>query len=146
MENYFNQSVWGVNSNGFKQFERGKSGVFGVDLPECSPLTANFSRLAHRLRRSRGLTLLGWEGSYGEGGCSALSKATNWRAEGAIRPMVVARKARGGNRTPRGAQTQSIQVSFLQTCRQQLQPASPLIQNLLCSSQPKVLGLPAPTR
>jgi len=73
-------------------------------------------------------------------------EATNWRAEQAIRPMVVARKVWGGNRTPRGAQTQSILVSFLQTCRQQLQSASPLIQSLLCSPQPKVLRLAAPTR
>jgi transposase len=73
-------------------------------------------------------------------------EATNWRAEQAIRPMVVARKVWGGNRTARGAQTQSILVSFLQTCRQQLQPASPLIQSLLCSPQPKVLRLAAPTR
>jgi transposase len=73
-------------------------------------------------------------------------EATNWRAEQAIRPMVVARKVWGGNRTPRGAQTQSILVSFLQTCRQQLQSASPLIQRLLCSPQPKVLRLAAPTR
>jgi transposase len=34
-------------------------------------------------------------------------EATNWRAEQAIRPMVVARKVWGGNRTARGAQTQS---------------------------------------
>ena len=74
-------------------------------------------------------------------------EATNWRAEQAIRPMVVARKVWGGNRTARGAQTQSIfLVSFLQTCRQQLQPASSLLQSLLCSSQPKVLDLAAPTR
>ena len=73
-------------------------------------------------------------------------EATNWRAEQAIRPMVVARKVWGGNRTARGAQTQSILVSFLQTCRQQLQPASSLLQTLLCSSQPKVLDLAAPTR
>jgi transposase len=73
-------------------------------------------------------------------------EATNWRAEQAIRPMVVARKVWGGNRTARGAQTQSILVSFLQTCRQQLQPASSLLQNLLCSSQPKVLDLAAPAR
>ena len=66
-------------------------------------------------------------------------EATNWRAEQAIRPMVVARKVWGGNRTPRGAQTQSILVSILQG-RQQLQSASPLIQNLLCSSQPKRLS------
>lgn len=68
-------------------------------------------------------------------------EATNWRAEQAIRPMVVARKVWGGNRTARGAQTQSILVSFLQTCRQQLQPVSSLLQSLLCSSQPKVLDL-----
>ena len=73
-------------------------------------------------------------------------EATNWRAEQAIRPMVVARKVWGGNRTARGAQTQSILVSLLQTCRQPLQPASPLIQSLLRSSQPKVLDLAASTR
>ena len=72
-------------------------------------------------------------------------EATNWRAEQAIRPMVVARKV-WGNRTARGAQTQSILVSLLQTCRQPLQPASPLIQSLLRSSQPKVLDLAASTR
>jgi transposase len=68
-------------------------------------------------------------------------EATNWRAEQAIRPMVVVRKVWGGNRTARGAQTQSILVSILQTCRQQLQPVSSLLQSLLCSSQPKVLDL-----
>ena len=68
-------------------------------------------------------------------------EATNWRAEQAIRPMVVVRKVWGGNRTTRGAQTQSILVSILQTCRQQLQPVSSLLQSLLCSSQPKVLDL-----
>jgi hypothetical protein len=36
--------------------------------------------------------------------------------------------------------------NFLQTCRQQLQSPSPLIQSLLCSPQPKVLRLAAPTR
>jgi transposase len=73
-------------------------------------------------------------------------EATNWRAEQAIRPMVVARKVWGGNRTARGAQTQSILASFLQTCRQQLQPASSVLQTLLCSPQPQVLDLIAPTR
>jgi hypothetical protein len=47
VENYFNKSVWGVSSNGFKQFERVKSVSFGVDLPEvcanCAPLTVQFS-------------------------------------------------------------------------------------------------------
>lgn len=46
--------------------------------------------------------------------------ATNYRAEQAIRPMVVTRKVWGGNRTEQGAHTQSVLVSILQTCRQQL--------------------------
>src|SRR5438876_9848770 len=44
-------------------------------------------------------------------------EATNWRAEQAIRPMVVTRKVWGGNRTPAGAKTQSILLSILQTGR-----------------------------
>ena len=71
-------------------------------------------------------------------------EATNWRAEQAIRPMVVARKVWGGNRTPRGAQTQSILVSILQTCRQQLRPVSSFLQKLICSPQPKVMDLTLP--
>ena len=51
-------------------------------------------------------------------------EATNWRAEQAIRPMVVTRKVWGGNRTARGAYTQGILVSILQTCRQQLRSPS----------------------
>jgi len=35
-------------------------------------------------------------------------EATNYRAEQAIRPMVVTRKVWGGNRTPPGAHTQSV--------------------------------------
>jgi transposase len=35
-------------------------------------------------------------------------EATNYRAEQAIRPMMVTRKVWGGNRTPRGAHTQSV--------------------------------------
>jgi hypothetical protein len=57
--------------------------------------------------------------------------------------MVVARKVWGGNRTARGAQIQSILVSCLQTCRQQLQPAPSLLQTLLCSSQDSALFLSA---
>jgi hypothetical protein len=37
--------------------------------------------------------------------------ATNYRAEQAIRPMVVTRKFWGGNRTEQGAHTQSVLVS-----------------------------------
>lgn len=44
--------------------------------------------------------------------------ATNWRAEQAIRPMVVTRKVWGGNRTRLGADVQQTVVSVLQTCRQ----------------------------
>jgi transposase len=73
-------------------------------------------------------------------------EATNWRAEQAIRPMVVARKVWGGNRTSRGAQTQSILVSILQTCRQQLRSASSILQKLICAPQPKALDLTVPTR
>jgi transposase len=70
--------------------------------------------------------------------CSGL-EATNWRAEQAIRPMVVTRKVWGGNRTPAGARTQSILLSVLQTCRQQNRHALPLLTHLLCSPQPQIL-------
>lgn len=73
-------------------------------------------------------------------------EATNWRAEQAIRPMVVTRKVWGGNRTPAGARTQSILVSILQTCRQQGRRSTQALQQLLCSPQPKILDLTAPTR
>ena len=68
-------------------------------------------------------------------------EATNWRAEQAIRPMVVTRKVWGGNRTPAGARTQSVLLSVLQTCRQQLCPVVPLFIRMLCSSQPHALNL-----
>ncbi len=45
--------------------------------------------------------------------------ATNWRAEQALRPAVVNRKmSGGGNRTPRGAQTQQILTTVLRTADQ----------------------------
>lgn len=68
-------------------------------------------------------------------------EATNWRAEQAIRPMVVARKVWGGNRSPRGAQTQGILLSVIQTCRQQNRAVLPVLQQLLCSPQPKPFNL-----
>jgi transposase len=68
-------------------------------------------------------------------------EATNWRAEQAIRPMVVTRKVWGGNRTLRGARTQSVLVSILQSCRQQLRPVSSFLQRLVCSPEPKALNL-----
>lgn len=72
--------------------------------------------------------------------------ATNWRAEQAIRPMVVTRKVWGGNRTPAGAITQSILVSILQTCRQQGRRGTQTLRQLLCSPQSKILDLAAPKR
>ncbi len=68
-------------------------------------------------------------------------EAANYRAEQAIRPMVVARKVWGGNRTARGAHTQSVLVTILQTCRRQLRSATAFLQQLLCLPQPKSLDL-----
>ncbi len=73
-------------------------------------------------------------------------EATNWRAEQAIRPMVVTRKVWGGNRTSRGAHTQGVLVSILQTCRQQLRSPSSVLRNLICSPQPIALDLTPSTR
>jgi transposase len=46
-------------------------------------------------------------------------QATNWRAEKAIRPAVVSRKNRRGNRTRDGADTQEILISVIRAARQQ---------------------------
>ena len=62
--------------------------------------------------------------------------ATNWRAEQAIRPMVVNRKVSGGNRSERGAETQEILSSIVQTARlRELDPRDVLV-DLLRSPQP----------
>jgi transposase len=64
--------------------------------------------------------------------------ATNWRAEQAIRPMVVNRKVPGGNRSERGAETQEILSSVVQTARlRELDPRDVLV-DLLRSPQPTV--------
>jgi transposase len=44
--------------------------------------------------------------------------ATNYLGEQALRPAVVNRKVWGGNRTPAGANAQTITMSVLQTCSQ----------------------------
>jgi transposase len=67
--------------------------------------------------------------------------ANNYRAEQAIRPMVVTRKVWGGNRTEQGAHTQSVLVGILQTCRQQLRPATAFLQQLLHLPKPQPLEL-----
>jgi transposase len=72
--------------------------------------------------------------------CEGL-EATNWRAEQAIRPLVVARKVWGGNRTQVGARTQSILSSLLQTCRQQMRSFASFVHDLVCSPQPHVIDL-----
>jgi transposase len=90
-------------------------------------------RFANHLRREREamFTFL-----YGPG-----LEATNYRAEQAIRPMVVTRKVWGGNRTENGAHTQSVLVSILQTCRQQLRPATGFLERLLHLRTPHALDL-----
>lgn len=73
--------------------------------------------------------------------------ATNWRAEHAIRPAVVNRKICGGNRTPRGAQTQEILASVIRTARQRLVDLTELFTTLLRSPRPTVpKALQAPPR
>jgi transposase len=55
-------------------------------------------------------------------------QATNWRAEHAIRPAVVCRKAWGGNRTWTGAQTWQVLTSILATAAaQQRDPVALLV-------------------
>jgi transposase len=71
--------------------------------------------------------------------------ATNNFIEAAIRPMVVARKTWGGNRTWNGARTQQILVSVLRTCWQQGQDTFHQLVTLLRSPQPMRLDL-APAR
>lgn len=64
--------------------------------------------------------------------------ATNWRAEQAIRPAVVNRKVSGGNRSERGATTQEILSSVVQTARlRDLDPRDVLV-DLLRAPQPTV--------
>ena len=64
--------------------------------------------------------------------------ATNWRAEHAIRPAVVNRKICGGNRTPRGAQTQQILTCVVRTARQRLIDVTECFTTLLRRQQPTV--------
>ena len=64
--------------------------------------------------------------------------ATNWRAEQALRPAVVNRKVSGGNRSQRGAGTQQILSSLVQTVRLRgLDPRDVLVE-LLRAPKPVV--------
>jgi transposase len=69
--------------------------------------------------------------------------ATNWRAEQALRPAVVNRKVWGGNRTPAGAEAQSILMSVLRTCRQQQRNSLEFISQVLCGHPQQLALLPA---
>ena len=70
--------------------------------------------------------------------------ATNYRAEQAIRPMLVTRKTWGGNRTATGAHTQSVLASVLQTCRRQFRSAIDVFQRLFRSPKSLTLDLTLP--
>ncbi len=67
--------------------------------------------------------------------------ATNWRAEQAIRPAVVARKVWGGNRTWHGAMTHENIISFLRTASQQGLDSAKVLAPVLTSKAPKVAAL-----
>ena len=62
--------------------------------------------------------------------------ATNWRAEQAIRPAVVNRKNRGGNRTSHGAEIQQTLISVIRTSRQQHVCPIALLEDLLRQRTP----------
>jgi len=67
--------------------------------------------------------------------------ATNNFGERAIRPMAMARKTWGGNRTARGARTQQILASVLRTCWQQSKDAFAELVKLLRSARPILLEI-----
>jgi transposase len=65
--------------------------------------------------------------------------ATNWRAEHAIRPVVVTRKmCGGGNRTDRGARSQQILASVLRTVHQRGLDATEVLTTLLVARRATV--------
>lgn len=73
--------------------------------------------------------------------------ATNNRAERALRPLVVARKNWGGNRTEKGARTQAVLCSILASAQQQgKNPLDGLIELLIRKDQNQILALVQPSR
>jgi transposase len=67
--------------------------------------------------------------------------ATNWRTEQALRPAVVNRKVSGGNRSSRGAESQQILSSVVQTARRRhLNPREVLVE-LLRAREPIVSSM-----
>ena len=73
-------------------------------------------------------------------------EATNWRAEQAIRPAVVTRKAWGGNRTWAGAATWQALTSVVRTANQQGHDPVDLLARLLRAPDPIVANLAIPGR
>ena len=73
-------------------------------------------------------------------------QATNWRAEQAIRPAVVCRKAWGGNRTWAGADTWQALSSVLRTASQQGHDPIELLARLLRAPAPILANLAIPGR
>lgn len=75
-------------------------------------------------------------------------EATNWRAEQAIRPAVIARKHWGGNLTSAGAHVSEVLLSLTRSCRQQGLDAVEVIAELMRAPCGTVapLALPASTR
>jgi transposase len=71
--------------------------------------------------------------------------ATNWRAEHAVRPAVVARKVCGGNRSRRGAETQAVLATVLRTIQQRQLDAADVFSRLLRSPEPTTALAPPPT-
>lgn len=71
-------------------------------------------------------------------------KATNWRAEQALRPAIVNRRNWGGNRTTNGARTQQVAISVIRTARQQgLDPLEVMIAAQHDPAVSKLIKLPA---
>jgi transposase len=71
-------------------------------------------------------------------------QATNWRAEQAIRPAVVSRKAWGGNSTRAGADTWQVLASVLRTASQQDRDPIELLARLLRAPVPILADLAIP--
>jgi transposase len=71
-------------------------------------------------------------------------QATNWRAEQAIRPAVVCRKAWRGNRTWAGAEVWQALTSMLRTASQQGHDPIELLARLLGAPGPVVADLAVP--
>jgi transposase len=71
-------------------------------------------------------------------------QATNWRAEHAIRPAVVCRKAWGGNRTWTGAEAWQVLCSVLATAHQQQRDPVSVLMPLLRAPGPVLADLVIP--